>query len=141
MEISLKIDELRQNAMNLIEKYIDKLDADHLITFEGLLTDEKNLSIESDFFGNDVRYNLNLCIEILTNLESRNVLTETEMIEFDEICILSLKVMSFNKKIGDLILYKNQPYMITDIDVDDYSLHISYDLDENGFWIDFDEVE
>ena len=139
--IQLKIDELRQNAMNLIEKYIDKLDADHLITFEGLLTDEKNLSIESDFFDKDVRYNLNLCIEILTNLESRNVLTETEMIEFDEICIISLKVMSFNKKIGDLILYKNQPYMITDIDVDNYSLHISYDLDENGFWIDFDEVE
>ena len=91
MEISLKkIDELRGCAMTLIGKYVNVLDADHLVTFEGLLTDEKNLNIESDTFDRDIRYNLNLCIEILTNLESRNVLTDTEKIEFDEICVLSL---------------------------------------------------
>lgn len=142
MEINLKIDELRENAMNLIEKYVDKLDADHLTTFEGLLKDEKNLSIESDTFGNDVAYNLNLCIEILTSLES--ILSEKEKSEFDDICVLSLKLMKFNTlclKVGDLIIYDGFPYMVTEIDYDEYTLHITSNLEENGIWIDFDDIK
>jgi hypothetical protein len=144
MKNYLAIDNLRQNSMNLIEKYVDELDVDHLTTFKGLLKDEKNLSIENETFGDDVRYNLNLCIEILTNLEDRNVLSDEEKLEFDDICILSLKICRFDTfclSVGDLIIYKNHPYQITEIDYDDYSLQLSYSNYEYGFWIDFDDVK
>jgi|LakMenEpi03Aug12_release.lakeMendotaPanAssembly.Ray.scaffolds.fasta_scaffold327082_2 hypothetical protein len=144
MKNYLAIDNLRENSMNLIEKYVDELDADHLTTFVGLLKDEKNLSIESETFGDDVGYNLNLCIEILTNLEDRNILSDKEKLEFDDICILTLKLSRFDAfclNIGDLIIYEEKPYQITEIDYDDHSLQLSDSNYEYSFWIDFDDVK
>ena len=144
MKIYLAIDHLRENSMNLIEKYVDELDADHLTTLVGLLKDEKNLSIESETFGDDVGYNLNLCIEILTNLEDRNILSDKEKLEFDDICLLALKLSRFDAfclDVGDLIIYEEKPYQITKIDYDDHSLQLSDSNYEYGFWIDFDDVK
>ena len=144
MKIYLAIDHLRENSMNLIEKYVDELDADHLTTFVGLLKDEKNLSIESETFGDDVGYNLNLCIEILTNLEDRNILSDKEKLEFDDICLLYFKLCRFDAfclDVGDLIIYEEKPYQITEIDYDEHSLQLSDSNYEYGFWIDFDDVK
>jgi hypothetical protein len=43
--------------------------------------------------------------------------------------------------IGDLIIYEEKPYQITEIDYDDHSLQLSDSNYEYSFWIDFDDVK
>lgn len=138
MEKFLAIDYLREEGMTLLEKYSNKLDSDHSETFLQLLESEKNLNIESDTFGSDVSYYLNLIIEILTSYEDDMI--KNDRLIFDDICIKSINIDDLSKyTLGDLIIYNNLPYMIIDIDYSDVSMLLGSNF-EGEFWIEIGEL-
>ena len=138
MENYLAIDRLRENGMNLLEKYSNLFDQDHNETFKGLLRTEKTLDIESLTFGDDVSYYLNLIIDILTSYEDR--MSEEDQEEFDDICTKSLTLYELSKyHIGKLIIHNQLPYQVMDIDFDDVSLLLGNGEIEE-FWVEISEL-
>ena len=138
MENLLAIDTLRCEGMDLLERYSDKLDSDHYETLLNLLKTEKNLDINSDTFGGDVNYYLNLIIEILTSYE--DIMTKNDALIFDDICSKSLCIGELSKyKKGQLIIYNNLPYMVLEFDYDDVTLLLGNEC-EGEFWIDISEL-
>ena len=138
MENYLAIDRLRENGMNLLEKYSNLFDQDHNETFKGLLRTEKTIDIESQTFGDDVSYYLNLIIDILTSYEDR--MSEEDQEEFDDICTKSLTLYKLSKyHIGKLIIHNQLPYQVMDIDFDDVSLLLGNGEIEE-FWVEISEL-
>ena len=139
MENYLALDFLREDGMYLLEKYSGILDQDHQQTRIGLLESEKTLDVESDTFGNDVGYYLNLIIEILTSYEDK--MTKEDQEEFDNICTSSLVIGKLsNYEVGQLIVYEKLAYQIFEIDYDDLSILIG-DGKEVEFWLDIDNIK
>jgi hypothetical protein len=138
MENLLAIDTLRCEGMDLLERYSDKLDSDHYETLLNLLKTEKNLDINSDTFGSDVNYYLNLIIEILTSYE--DIMTKNDALLFDDICSKSLCIDELSKyKQGQLIIYNDLPYMVLELDYNDVTLLLGNEC-ESEFWIDISEL-
>lgn len=138
MKEYLEFDKLREDGMNLLEKYSNLLDQDHHITFLGLLKTEDTLTIESETFGNDVCYYLNLIIEILMSYEDR--MDEKDQDIFNDICITALEIeVLSNYKVGMLIMHNDIPYQVMDIDFDDTTLCLG-NGEENEMWIGAHEL-
>jgi hypothetical protein len=138
MKNYLAFDKLREDGMNLLEKYSNLLDQDHHITFAGLLKTEHTLAIDSETFGNDVCYYLNLIIEILTSYE--DVMDKKDQEIFDDICTMSLQIDELSSyKVGMLIVHDNLPYQVMDVDFDDITLCLG-NGEENEIWIEVNEL-
>jgi len=138
MKNYLAFDKLREDGMNLLEKYSNLLDQDHRITFVLLVKTEHTLTIDSETFGNDVCYYLNLIIEILTSYEDLMDKEDQEM--FDDICTISLQIDKLSDyKVGALIIHNKLPYQVMDIDFDDITLCLG-NGEENEMWIEVNEL-
>jgi hypothetical protein len=138
MENYLAVDKLREDGMNLLEKYSNLFDQDHNEIFKGLLRTETTIDIESETFGGDVGYYLNLIIEVLTSYEDR--MSKEDREEFDDICTKSLSLYELSKyHIGKLIIHNELPYRVMDIDFDDVSLLLGNGEIEE-FWICINEL-
>ena len=81
-----------------------------------------------DAYTKDVNIALNNLIKIGTHLEDEDNLSNVDKSEFDYICELvrGLDEIETNEtlQIGELVIYKNLPYMILEIDIDDVSICI-----------------
>ena len=138
MKNYLAFDKLRDEGMNLLEKYSNLLDQNHHITFVGLLKTEGTLTIESPTFGDDVCYYLNLIVEILISYEER--MDEKDQDIFKDICITALEIeVLSNYEVGMLIIHNKLPYQVMDIDFDDTTLCLG-NGEENEMWIGVNEL-
>lgn len=138
MKKALELDLLRADGMDLLEKYSDKLDSDHTLTLIGLLEVEKDLTIESETFGEDVAYDLNLIIEILTSYE--HIMSKEDQELFDDICTKSLQLAELSKyNKGQMIVYDNLPYMVHKVDFEDLAILLG-DGNDAVFWVEVDEL-
>lgn len=138
MKKALELDLLRADGMDLLEKYSDKLDSDHTLTLIGLLEVEKDLTIESETFVEDVAYDLNLIIEILTSYE--HIMSKDDQELFDDICTKSLQLVELSKyNIGQMIVYDNLPYIVHKVDFEDLTILLG-DGNDADFWVEVDDI-
>ena len=144
-EIALTKDNFRETLMNIIHESSDKLDQKQIETFKGLLHLEGELSIDNkELFCTDVNYSLNLCVELLTELEANGFLSKENKNEFDEICSRILQAQELecspHIEIGKMVVYKKKAYQIVEIDYDELTVCLS-DGDDMNWGLDVDPTE
>jgi hypothetical protein len=129
---------LAYKLLNIIQSNVSLLDDVNLNKLSGInhLMDTLYDDDNNDRYKLDVNIALNTCIEILTEIESR--ISVAEQNQFDDICqatIYNNELESFKQ--GDLVVYDDLPYIVSEVNLDDSTIHIySGQIDDNGMWLE-----
>lgn len=142
-EVALKKEQLFSDLFYMLTTYVNDLDKQQQQAYETICSLEKE--IEQHLPGNkesymsDVNTALNKTIEVLTELEGENKLTDLAKNEFDELCRIVLEGQeiecSEHIQVGRMIVCEGLPYQISEIDYEDFSVKLwGGDELDNGHW-------
>jgi hypothetical protein len=85
---------------------------------------------------NDINYLLNLAIIELTAIEHK--LTKEHQEEFENYCdeVIKIDVIKDYQQ-GQLVIYDGLPYIVSEVDYDDLTMHLSDGgMMDNGMWVE-----
>ena len=93
-----------------------------------------------EIYNKDITVVIDTCIDVLTGIENELSIQDKE--SFNGICnVFVIKDLLSELKQGKLITYDNIPYIVSEIDFDDNSVHIfNGEIDDNGIWVDGNEL-
>ena len=93
-----------------------------------------------EIYNKDITVVIDTCIDVLTGIENELSIQDKE--SFNDICnVFVINDLLSELKQGKLITYDNIPYIVSEIDFDDNSVHIfNGEIDDNGIWVDGNEL-
>ena len=93
-----------------------------------------------EIYNKDITVVIDTCIDVLTGIENELSIQDKE--SFNDICnVFIINDLLSELKQGKLITYDNIPYIVSEIDFDDNSVHIfNGEIDDNGIWVDGNEL-
>ena len=128
------IDIIQSNFNLLSDESVNNLNG--VIHLMESLYDDYN----EEIYNKDITVVIDTCIDVLTGIEDELSIQDKE--SFNDICnVFIINDLLSELKQGKLITYDNIPYIVSEIDFDDNSVHIfNGEIDDNGIWVDGNEL-